>query len=42
MLGSNFKKIRKKIVSKIVSLNWKDGFYRKDIGWKVIDKNANN
>ncbi len=41
-LGSNFKKIRKKIVSKIVSLNWKDGFYRKDIGWKVINKNANN
>ena len=34
--GSNFKKIRKKIISLIKKINWKYGFYRKDIGWKVI------
>ena len=35
-LGNNFLKIRNKIISIISKLNWKDGFYRKDIGWKVI------
>ena len=40
-IGSNFKKIRKKIISNIKKLNWKEGFYRKDIGWKVIGKNEN-
>ena len=39
--GNNFLKIRKKIISIIKKLNWKDGFYRKDIGWKVIKKNEN-
>ena len=34
--GSNFKKIRKKIILLIKKINWKYGFYRKDIGWKVI------
>ena len=37
-IGSNFLEIRKKIVSIIKILNWKKGFYRKDIGWKVINK----
>ena len=41
-VGKNFLNIRKKIISIIKKLNWKDGFYRKDIGWKVINKNANN
>ena len=37
-LGKNFYKIRKNIISNIKKLNWKNGFFRKDIGWKVIDK----
>ena len=41
-LGSNFLKIRKTIIRNIRKINWKSGFYRKDIGWKVIKKNANN
>jgi len=40
--GKNFLSIRKKIIKLIKKLNWKAGFYRKDIGWKVINKNANN
>jgi len=24
------------------ALNWKEGFYRKDIGWRIINKNENN
>ena len=40
-LGKSFLQIRKKIISNLRKLNWKSGFYRKDIGWKVIDKNEN-
>ena len=40
--GNNFLDIRKKIIKLINKLNWRAGFYRKDIGWKVINKNANN
>jgi len=40
--GRNYLKIRNKILNIIKKLNWKEGFYRKDIGWKVINKNANN
>ncbi|MDC1130604.1 phosphoribosylamine--glycine ligase [Pelagibacteraceae bacterium] len=40
--GHSFIKIRNKIIKIIKKLNWKDGFYRKDIGWKVINKHANN
>ena len=40
--GKNFLNIRKKIIKLIKKLNWKNGFYRKDIGWKVINKNENN
>ena len=35
-LGWNFLTIRKKIVSLINKLNWKAGFFRKDIGWRII------
>ena len=35
-VGVNFRNIRKKIISIIKKLNWKYGFYRKDIGWRVI------
>ena len=34
--GNNFLTIRKKIISIIKKINWRSGFYRKDIGWKVI------
>jgi len=40
-IGKNFLKIRNNIISNIKRLNWKDGFYRKDIGWRVINKNEN-
>ena len=39
-LGRNFSTIRKNIIRIIRRINWKAGFYRKDIGWKVIEKNA--
>ena len=35
-LGWNFLTVRKKIVSLINKLNWKAGFFRKDIGWRII------
>ena len=35
-IGNNFLTIRKKIISIIKKINWRSGFYRKDIGWKVI------
>ena len=35
-IGLNLLKVRKKILSLIKKINWKDGFFRKDIGWKVI------
>ena len=34
--GKNFKKIRKNILKIIKTINWKQGFFRKDIGWRVI------
>ena len=40
-IGNNFKNIRRRIISIIKNLNWTQGFYRKDIGWKVINKNEN-
>ena len=40
-IGNSFLEIRKKIILIIKKLNFKNSFYRKDIGWKVIDKNEN-
>ena len=37
-IGKNFFNIRKKIISIIKKLDFKGSFYRKDIGWKVINK----
>jgi phosphoribosylamine--glycine ligase len=37
-LSSSFKKSRDKVIRLIKSLNWNSGFYRKDIGHKVIDE----
>ena len=36
--GNIFFNIRKKIIKIINKINWRDGFFRKDIGWKVIEK----
>ena len=37
-LGNDFLKIRNKIITNIKKLKWKHGFYRTDIGWRVIKK----
>ena len=37
-LSGNFKTARDNILKKINELNWPHGFYRRDIGYKVIDK----
>jgi phosphoribosylamine--glycine ligase len=37
-LSDNFLEARTKIINSINSLNWDGGFYRKDIGYKVIDE----
>jgi len=37
-LSSNFKKSRDRIFNYINKLNWDEGFFRKDIGYKVIDE----
>jgi len=37
-LSENFSGARKKVINSINSLNWDNGFYRKDIGYKVIDE----
>ena len=37
-LSDNFLDARVKIMKSINSLNWNGGFYRKDIGYKVIDE----
>ena len=34
-IGKNFFEIRKKIIKILKKLNWKSGFYRKDIGWRI-------
>ena len=37
-VGNKFYDIRKKIIFIIKKLRWKNGFYRDDIGWRVIEK----
>ena len=37
-LSENFLEARTKVINSIKSLNWKSGFYRNDIGYKVIDE----
>ena len=34
--GLNYLTIRKNIIKIIKKINWKDGFFRKDIGWRII------
>ncbi len=40
-IGNSFFEIRRKIISNIKKINWNKGFYRRDIGWKIIKKNEN-
>ena len=35
-VGYRLKKVRNEILKVIKKINWKNGFYRKDIGWRVI------
>ena len=37
-LSSSFKASRERVIKMINQLNWKNGFFRKDIGFKIIDK----
>ena len=37
-VGTDFLNIRKKIIKIIKKINWKGGFFRRDIGWKIINK----
>ena len=37
-VGTDFLSIRKKIIKIIKNINWKGGFFRRDIGWKIINK----
>ena len=36
-MSNSFKESRETVLKLIKKINWKDGFYRKDIGYKVID-----
>ena len=36
-LSDNFLDAKKSILEKLNKLNWSEGFYRKDIGYKVIE-----
>ena len=38
VLGNTFFKIRNQIFKIIKAINWKHGFFRRDIGWRVIKK----
>jgi phosphoribosylamine--glycine ligase len=37
-ISSNYKESRDKVLKLINNLNWSNSFFRKDIGFKVIDK----
>ena len=36
--AENISKAREKILTNLNKINWKYGFFRKDIGWKIIGK----
>ena len=40
--AKKLKQAREKILKNLNKINWKEGFFRKDIGWRVIDKNEDN
>ncbi len=37
-ISDNYLDSRNEAINQIKKLNWKNGFYRSDIGYKVIDK----
>tara|TARA_A100001015_G_scaffold272629_1_gene327383 strand:- start:2612 stop:3877 length:1266 start_codon:yes stop_codon:yes gene_type:complete len=37
-IGKTYISIRKKIILIMKKINWKHGFFRKDIGWRIINK----
>ena len=37
-ISDNLKLSREKVIREIEKLNWDNGFYRRDIGYKIIDK----
>jgi phosphoribosylamine--glycine ligase len=37
-LGNSFLNIRNQIIKILKSINWKHGFFRSDIGWRVVKK----
>ena len=37
-MSSSFKNSRKRVIKIINQLNWKNGYFRKDIGFKIIDR----
>ena len=37
-ISDDLKKSRDTVIQKIQNLNWENGFFRKDIGFKIIDK----
>ena len=36
-ISNNYKSSRDKVIKEIENLNWDNGFYRRDIGYKIID-----
>ena len=41
-LEKNMLMAREKCLNNLKIIDWNDGFYRKDIGWRIIDQNENN
>ena len=37
-ISDNLKSSRDKVIKEIENLNWNNGFFRRDIGYKIIDK----
>ena len=41
-IAENLSRARDQSLMNLKKINWTDGFFRKDIGWKAIKKNENN
>ena len=42
VLEKNLLLCREKCIENLVKINWSDGFFRKDIGWREINKNESD
>ena len=42
VLEKNLLSCREKCIENLVKINWSDGFFRKDIGWREINKNESD